>query len=172
MYYHKVNNEWVKTKHSHFSYERERCLTDTPELLCTQVSKTSSGWTVGGIGGVYIWKTYEGDYIVDWTRKIRHVHLEGRQVSDDGKVFYTLPGFQRQMVVMKTESKFAKVVQEALDIYDWLKNQLKVYDEVFYCVSEKDWCKDISLNSIQLGDIDLSFHEVQFNDGFKSILMV
>jgi hypothetical protein len=72
---------------------------------------------------------------------------------------------------MKVETKFSKALQESLNIYYWLKNDLGIFDETFYCLDEKSWCKEISPNSISINDIDISLHKVNFKNGLQEILV-
>lgn len=180
MYYHKIGNEWVKAKHSHFSYERERCLKDTPELLCTEIKRYSyelvsngSYWKVGSTNALTITKSYfVNGYEICWDRKVRHLHFENQIQEIEGKVYRSLySGCYPQQVILKNEIKFSKAIKEALNLYQWLISDLQIIDNDFLCLDEKPECQTRYFSRTNINEIDLSFHKINFTDGLAEVLI-
>lgn len=183
MYYHKIENNWVKAKHSHFSYERERCIKDTPELLCTEIKKHSYNSEYSSLAGAY-WKVgsstaltiskslFMDGYQISWSRKIRHLHFENQIKEVDGKIYRSLySGCYPQEVLLKNEIKFSKAVEEALNLYQWLKNDLQIIDNQFLCLDEKPECQTRYFSRTNINEIDLSLHKINFADGLAEVLI-
>lgn len=181
MRYHKIGNEWVKYQHNAYLDSVERCIKNQPELMCTEVKRYTSKllgdsntyWRVGSRNSLMISESiFNNGYEISWDRNIRHLHFENQTKIVDGKIFRTLyQGCAQQHVILKTESKFADAVQEALNLLVWLQDDLKIIDEQFLCFDEKSDCDEMFLGRININEIDLSLHKINFENGSQEILI-
>lgn len=182
MRYHKIGNEWVKYQHNLYRDDVENCLKTQPELVCTEVKRLQSKllgevntyWRVGWLnGGLTIQQSlFNNSYDISWIRKIRHLHFENQTKIVNGQIIRSLyMGCAEQEVILKTESKFANAVQEALNLYVWLKDDLKIIDEQFFCFDEKSNCNERYISRIKINEIDLSLHKINFKEGLQEVLV-
>ncbi len=163
MHYHKIENNWIKAKHD--KYNLAYC-----KEVCIQVKKDGYGWNVGWPERISIIKRQDA-YEIIWRRHIRHFHFEPPVTkNENGFITWGLAQFNNHPILMKSEKTFSNAVQEALNTFDWLKNDLQILDETFYCFDEKNWC-DESWKKLSVQDIDLSSHEFEFKEGLQQILV-